>query len=205
MNGGARQSQGYINLRVGPDCIVGAVSPHQLFADYAQKTGRSSDICESYLGMMTAASMRSCAIASVELLNEKILVMATSGLGNLRRAGDKAEYRQLYSAINQVGTINLLVATSASLSPAAQAEALIIATEAKVAFLQQLGVVSAVSQLPATGTGTDSLAIVSPISTDKKQAVEFVGKHTVIGECLARAVMGALAESIGESECISHE
>jgi len=71
-------------------------------------------------------------------------------------------------------------------------ECIMMATEAKSACLQNLGVKSPVSGEIATGTGTDSCAIAC--GTGPK--VEYCGKHVLFGELLAKAVYKALKESL---------
>jgi iron complex transport system ATP-binding protein len=199
LNGGNCFADSYINLHVSPHCIVGVKTPREVFSSYFENQYKDVNIVDRTVGMMTAASMRSCRITASTIEGEKIIVMVTSGLGNLRCAGDQAEYRSLYSSPKKVDTINMLVATTANLSNAAKVEALMIATEAKVAALASLGLMSAVSNRPATGTGTDALAIVSPDyeshENQNTSSVDYVGKHTVFGETLARLVIKALRDS----------
>ena len=119
--------------------------------------------------------------------------MVTSGLSNPRRAGDYAEHIQMASHYNQVGTINIIVITSASLTGSALIEALLVTTEAKSAALQDAGIVSPVSNKPATGTGTDSAAVASgPGPGD----VKYCGKHVLFGELLGGSVIDAVSSSI---------
>ena len=72
-------------------------------------------------------------------------------------------------------------------------EALLIVTEAKSAALQDAKVLSPVSNTIATGTGTDSAAIVSGHGPDK---VGYCGKHVLFGEMLGRMVNEAVSASI---------
>lgn len=222
LNGGIQAVERYVNLHVSKECIIGKRSIASVFKEYfdaADKQltekieSKESDVSDSrIIGMMTAASMRSCRFAVANIFEHKISVMVTTGLGNLRCAGDRAEYRELYSKLDEIGTINIVVSTTAYLTPTAKIEALMMATEAKVAALTSLNLKSAVSDLPATGTGTDSVALISPSSLpvsglskndapqnyrpkEAKQSVQFVGKHTVFGETLARLISAAICDS----------
>ncbi|MGH1487077.1 MAG: adenosylcobinamide amidohydrolase [Cellvibrionaceae bacterium] len=200
LNGGYQQVKHYINLHVSPQCIVGVTTPESLFVSYCKPLALSVD---TSIGMMTAASMRSCCITTTEIEGQKIIVCVTTGLGNLRCAGDKAEYRHLYSPPKKIDTINMLIATSAALSPAAKVEALMIATEAKVAALDSLGLKSVVSGRLATGTGTDALAIVSPELKSNSRQIDYVGKHTLFGEALACLTIKAITHSASKDIAMS--
>jgi len=83
--------------------------------------------------------------------------------------------------------------TTAVLTAAAMIEAVITATEAKTAALQNLGIKSPVSQAPATGTGTDAIAIAGGRGPIK---VQYCGKHVIFGEILAKLVIEAVTASI---------
>ena len=145
------------------------------------------------VGMMTAASMDSYRMARATEKDVDIIVLVTTGLSNARRAGDYAEHRQIKPVVFDAGTINIICLTSIGMAPAAMIEAVMTATEAKAAALQNLDIKSPVSNEPATGTGTDSIAIaVNPIA----EKIQYCGKHVVFGEILARLVMEAVTSSV---------
>jgi adenosylcobinamide amidohydrolase len=76
------------------------------------------------------------------------------------------------------------------LSVAALAEALQLAVEARVLAVQQIGLMSVRSRLPATGTGTDCIVIAAPEgSADKRGLIAYTGKHTELGELIGRVVL----------------
>ncbi|MEM1155191.1 MAG: adenosylcobinamide amidohydrolase, partial [Pseudomonadota bacterium] len=124
---------------------------------------------------------------------EQMAVVVTSGLDTARRAGERAELRRLHQPLTQRGTINTAIVTSAQLEPQAMVEVLAVAVEAKVALLQELAVRSPVSGGLATGTGTDAIAVFSHLDG---QRVRFAGKHTLMGESVARAHISALRRSL---------
>ncbi|MCF6194093.1 MAG: adenosylcobinamide amidohydrolase, partial [Kangiellaceae bacterium] len=142
---------------------------------------------------MTAASMNSFCIeqSCVEGVDSTVLV--TTGISNARRAGDKADIQELLGASNKVGTINLILICSANLTDAAMIEAVMIATEAKVAALQDANILSPVSNRLATGTGTDAIAVVSG---DGPPKIEFCGKHVLLGEWIGHLVITAVTRSL---------
>jgi len=144
------------------------------------------------VGFMTAASMGSCRRSAREQDGLRVDVALTAGLGNARRAGDPADLRGVGQENLPAGTINILAVTNARLTDAAMLEALMIVTEAKAAVLQDLGVKSPVSGLTATGTGTDCAAV----ARGDGPRAPWCGKHVLLGEMLAQAVMEALTASV---------
>ena len=64
------------------------------------------------------------------------------------------------------GTINIFLITGQSLVPGAMAELMLTATEAKTAVLRDLMLGSSVSELLATGTGTDGMVIICDADRD---------------------------------------
>lgn len=228
LNGGQVDINRYINLHVSAKYAAPKQKPITPFNNYATKINRplnSSPQGNVAVGMMTAASMRSCCIAAADIHHEKIFVAVTTGLGNLRAAGDVAEYRELYSDPDEIGTINIVLGTSAILSEAAKIEALLMVTEAKVAALNMLALKSTLSKQAATGTGTDSTALItqdfkitnsaarsietnaqdgSKKGSDDKRVVNFVGKHTLFGEILARLVIAAITDSVAKKDHINN-
>ena len=69
------------------------------------------------------------------------------------------------------------------------------ATEAKTAALEDRGVRSTASpQLQATGTGTDSMIVVSGVDTDT--VIRHTGGHTKMGELIAVSTKIAVGEAL---------
>ena len=85
----------------------------------------------------------------------------------------------------------------ANLSPRALAKALITATEAKTAALQDLRVYSPHSLLPATGTGTDGVILVSHL---EGLVCKDVGTQSKLGEMLADAVKSGVKDALFKEE-----
>jgi adenosylcobinamide amidohydrolase len=95
--------------------------------------------------------------------------------------------------LTDMGTINIIVLVSAALTRPALVESVMLATEAKAAALQALGIKSPISNDTATGTGTDAIAIASgqgPIE------IPYCGKHVIFGEVLGRLVNEAVTASV---------
>jgi adenosylcobinamide amidohydrolase len=189
LNGGIVQASHLVNLRV-PKSGASLEAPEITLARYCVHAGWSGTI----VGMMTAASMDSFRIAKETVQDIDIVVLVTSGLSNPRRVGDRAEHRKMITQSEEIGTINIMVMTSTTLTGSAMVEALTIATEAKSATLQDAGIRSPVSNKIATGTGTDSIAIASGHGPE---TVRYCGKHVLFGEIMGSLVTDAVTSSIG--------
>ena len=192
LNGGWVRADAILNLRVpkhtqAPDEPLDP--PEKTLSRYCRNLGWDGKT----VGMMTAASLNSLRTARELIHGFEIGVMVTSGLSNPLRAGDPSGFPTTESTAYAAGTINTLIATSASLYPEAMVEAIVIATEAKAAALQAQAVKSRVSSAIATGTGTDAIAFTGG---DGPPAVRYCGKHTLFGEVLARLVIQATRASL---------
>jgi adenosylcobinamide amidohydrolase len=154
LNGGLVYADHLVNLKV-PKCLTAPSSPSLTLAKYCEDAHWDGN----NVGMMTAASMDSFRMAKQSPQGIDIVVLVTSSLSNPRRVGDRAEHRIMAAEPEEIGTINIIMITSAILTGAAMIEALLIVTEVKTAALQNTGIKSPVSDKIATGTGTDSVAV----------------------------------------------
>ncbi|WP_321368270.1 adenosylcobinamide amidohydrolase [uncultured Desulfuromusa sp.] len=188
LNGGIIHADHLVNLNV-PKHNQCTEPPEETLAQYCIASGWKG----TAVGMMTAASMDSFRMAKETVQDIDVVVMVTAGLSNARRIGDHAEHRFMVASPESPGTINIVVLTSAALTEAAGIEAVLMVTEAKSAALQNAGIKSAVSDGIATGTGTDSVAIVSGHGPE---TVRYCGKHVLFGEILGRMVTDTVAASI---------
>lgn len=188
LNGGIVQASHLVNLRV-PQHGTSLEAPEQTLEKYCADAGWRGTI----VGMMTAASMDSFRSARETVQGIDMVVLVTSGLSNPRRVGDRADYREMMTESKKIGTINIIAMTSAILTEAAMVEALMIVTEAKSAALQEAEVKSPVSCKLATGTGTDSIAVVSGHGPE---TMRYCGKHVLFGEVLGRLATDAVTSSI---------
>ncbi len=187
LNGGLQWADAVLNLRVPKH-----TDQHEPAETTLTRYGLSQGVAGKLVGMMTAASMDSYRLARREADGVEIQILATAGLSNARRAGDKAEYRHILSDPEEIGTINIILLTNVSLTPAAMVEAIMMVTEAKAAALQNAKVISPVSGEIATGTGTDSVVLINGFGPE----VKFCGKHVLFGELLADAVIEAVSGAI---------
>jgi adenosylcobinamide amidohydrolase len=137
--------------------------------------------------LYTGADMANLAYAERESDGFLVGVFATAGVkGNAQRASvDIGEY------VEQ-GTINLIILTNRKLAPEAMARALVTATEAKTAALEDLDIRSSYSGKPATGTGTDNVLVAEGSGVP----AAMTGGHVKLGELMAKAVYAAVREAI---------
>lgn len=186
LNGGLVSARALLNLRVDRNPTTPLLSPEQCLAQAQQRFGLATPC----VGMMTAASMDSLRSAKTQVGGENIAVFVSCGLSNARRAGDPCDWKPSHPA--PVGTINSVVITDFTLSTAGMVELHGLLSEAKAAVLQDLNITSPVSGGIATGTGTDACAIIGGHGAP----ATWLGKHTEVGETIAKLYMQALHSSI---------
>jgi len=142
----------------------------------------------SAVAMMTGANVGRAAYAFAGRGALGAGAWCTAGCTNALRVGDRATF-----GAAAPGTINLIVALNEPFDDSALAEAVQIATEARVVAVQAAKVASKRSGKPATGTGTDCLVVATPVG---KTAHRYCGKHTVAGELIGRAVLASCARAL---------
>ncbi|MDR1657506.1 MAG: adenosylcobinamide amidohydrolase [Deltaproteobacteria bacterium] len=196
--------------------LVAAVAPEDYHRSICTDFGLPAERC-ALLG--TAANMRLAAFRELSFRDLTVVAAVTGGVeGNAGRAGDPAygwegpngyealprtqEGEQLPAPADNIsdpspnpnaGTINILLFMNRALTPGALARSIITATEAKSVALQELNVNSRYSSGLATGTGTDQIGVAARLS-DSLPALTSSGKHSKLGELIARSVIEALKE-----------
>ena len=151
--------------------------------------------------LSTGANMNNLAIHEKMYQDRVVCCLATGGVGNALRTGvDETNWMEQEGTFTKThGTINIIILTNVTLSDGALVRAIITATEAKTATLQDLDVRSSISpENQATGTGTDNMIVVSGTDPDKK--VRFAGGHAKIGELIGVTTKIAVAETIKKHE-----
>lgn len=189
LNGGFKDVKHIVNLKV-PKKFCSAEKPDITLNNYCHQYGWQGITA----GMMTAASMKSMCMKQIKVENVDFIVVLTTGLSNPRRVGDYAEYRNLSPISVEHDTINIILISTATFTPTAMVEAIMIITEAKVAALQKANILSPISKDIATGTGTDSVIVASQKKAEI--GIEFCGKHTLTGELIGQLVIKAITDSI---------
>lgn len=149
--------------------------------------------------MSTAADMDNLAVVTRRHGPLTVSVLATAGAkSNAIRTGvDAGAYIEgANDEKTPAGTINIMVLANIELSDAALARALITITEGKTAALEDLKVPSSYTKdVQATGTGTDSIIVVSGTAAPR---ATYTGGHSRIGELIGKATYAAVVEALGK-------
>ncbi|TGC08164.1 adenosylcobinamide amidohydrolase [Methanolobus halotolerans] len=147
-------------------------------------------------GLLTAACMDNVAIATRSFRSVEVTAVVTGGIEvNGGRVGDPASYYQENGTYQFIkGTINTILIVGANLPEYSMNRAVVTATEAKTATLQQLMAPSRHSQGIATGSGSDMLAIVA----DRTSPILLTdaGKHSKLGEMIGLCVLEATQRAL---------
>lgn len=194
LNGGLCQARSLLNLKVDQYAKPPFAPPAQTLAAKANEL----ELPQPVTAMMTAASMKSLRHQHIQIANHTVQAWVTCGLSNLLRPGDPATCSEQpgQQSIPESGTINIWLHSSTALTPAAMAEALILLTEAKTTAVRDFQLKSRETGRDASGTGTDSHAVICPSAEKDTYASEYCGKHTPLGEAIGLAVYQAVSESI---------
>jgi adenosylcobinamide amidohydrolase len=144
------------------------------------------------IGFMTAAKLTHASIQGLDGDRFRLLCCATAGTRNAARAGDP---RATYSAYAP-GTINISLFVDGRLTESAMAGAIVTATEAKSAALQELGVTERETGRIATGTTTDAIAVCVSQRTGWGEPHAYAGSATSIGCSIGEAVFRAVHEAV---------
>lgn len=138
---------------------------------------------ERAVPFLTSRDIRHYQTATADVAGTRAEAIATVGLSNAERIG------QRQGAVTMAGTINIAVKINTPLSDAALLEVLSLTAKARTVAVMEHG-----PDLPAgraTGTGTDCIAIAAPPGP-KLHA----GMHTAIGEAVGRAVLHAVTHGV---------
>jgi ABC-type Fe3+-hydroxamate transport system substrate-binding protein/adenosylcobinamide amidohydrolase len=139
--------------------------------------------------LFTGADMDNLSVQEQQFKAMRVFALVTAGVRSnaVRMAEDIGAYYE-------PGTINMLILTNMRLTPRAMNRAVISATEAKTAALQDLDIRSSYTGLtnPATGTGTDNIIVVQGTGP----RIDNAGGHTKMGELIARAAYAGVREAV---------
>lgn len=137
--------------------------------------------------LMTGASMDNLVVSKARFKGLTVYALVTAGVrGNaLRMSSDEGLFYE-------PGTINIVLMANGKLT--SRARAVISATEAKTAALQDLDIRSGGNPLrwQATGTGTDEMIVVEGTGT----RLDNTGGHCKLGELIARAVYEGVNDAV---------
>jgi len=119
----------------------------------------------------------------------KVAALVTAGVRSnaVRMSSDEGKFYE-------PGTINIILMTNCRLTARAMSRAIITATEAKTAALQDLDIRSTHTGRfhQATGTGTDNIIVVEGDGV----RIDNAGGHSKMGELVAKAVYYGVMEAI---------
>lgn len=144
--------------------------------------------------MLTAARMDYFSLATLRDKDLVIDVITTGGVEKTAaRAGSPPVYGEDHGRFYPVGTINITAIIKGHLPPGIMARSFITITEAKTAALQDLGIADVNNGLPATGTATDGITLI----TDPSAApYTDAGTFAVMGSLLAQGVHQTVTRSL---------
>nr|WP_320160366.1 adenosylcobinamide amidohydrolase [uncultured Methanoregula sp.] len=193
LNGGYRKDLNavfnhQISLEACEVCHAGDGSVQQ----YLERVARDLRLDpETATGLITRAEMKNTAVVTESFRELSVTAIVTAGIArNGGRAGDPASYYENGDPAGPVGgTINTILLIDADLPEYAMTRAVMTATEAKTAALQQLMARSIYSTGIATGSGTDMIVIVADPGSSRH--LTNTGKHSKLGELIGRAVIQA--------------
>jgi ABC-type Fe3+-hydroxamate transport system substrate-binding protein/adenosylcobinamide amidohydrolase len=139
--------------------------------------------------LFTGADMDNLAIKRKRFNEMEVYALVTAGVQSnaLKTSSDEGRFYES-------GTINIILLPNTRLTPRAMTRAIISATEAKTAALQDLDIRSSYTPLihQATGTGTDNIIVVE----GKGTKIDNAGGHTKMGELIGKAVYNAVREAV---------
>ncbi|PJZ49286.1 adenosylcobinamide amidohydrolase [Leptospira saintgironsiae] len=170
-------------LKVSNADLNTEIIPEEFYRNRLVKIGEREEV----LGFMTSASLLDHSVSEKNFDGLHIRSIATVGLGNAVRVGDRPKQ------IRKVGTINLLIQTSETLTFSASIEAISIASEARTLAVLESEISIQSENNFATGTGTDCIGIISPVGTN---GIDYVGKHTSFGHLIGATVYEAVSQGI---------
>ncbi|OZB20489.1 MAG: hypothetical protein B7X55_00185 [Rhodobacterales bacterium 34-62-10] len=140
---------------------------------------------EQAVAMLTSRKIATFSVADANVEGITARAVSTVGLSNAVRAA--AEVHKPTKIRASYGTINIAVTLNYPLNDIGLIEAQSIATAARTAAVLESGAMT--TSGPATGTGTDCIAVAAPAGQDA-----FCGLHTPQGKAIASAVYSAVRE-----------
>ena len=139
--------------------------------------------------MFTGVDMDHLSIQRQAFREMTVYALVTAGANSnaLRAAMDTGGYYE-------PGTINIVLMSNMQLTPRAMTRAIISATEAKTAALEDLDIRSSFTPKVhgATGTGTDNVIVVQGTGS----VIDNAGGHTKLGELISRAVYQGVRKAL---------
>lgn len=182
-----------------PDPLSGNIMTLMKYTQFVKRLPATLGLRSRDLTFMsTAVNMEKVAFCEKSYGDFYVCCIATGGaLNNALRSGvDEGPWIEKKTGFQpKLGTINIILLTNVSLTWGAMARAIMTATEAKTAALQDLNYRSTPTpEIQATGTGTDSMIVVSGI--DSNIIISHTGGHTKMGELIGFTAKKAVTEAL---------
>ena len=187
----------------GAECRMRAPTYEEHMKIIAREIGLDPMTCA---GLSTAVQMKNAAFSEREYNGTKVTAIVTGGIDkNGGRAGDPADWdeRAFNGRAAVPGTINIILAVDSALSKGAMTKAVITATEAKTAAVQEYMCRSFYSEGLATGSGTDGIIVIS--RPQSEICLTDAGQHSKLGEMIGVTVKEALKRTMYLQTDISYE
>lgn len=178
--GGFRRIRHILNAHV--DKNYSAPDPQADLRALARRCGVEG----SFVGLLTAVYLRKARLAFFQADGLSVGALITAGMSNAAYAGVTLPFSY------QPGTINIILLLDANLTRAAMLNAVIPATEAKCAILNEMNIRTPDGD-PATGTSTDTVTVAT---TGRGELQSYAGTVTTLGWLIANAVRQSLRESL---------
>ena len=189
--GGRVSAERIVNWQVDRD--YGGFDPKRDLEDML--TSRWGYSPAAVVGLQTAAVIAGASVQEETGEGYRLSVCVTSGTGNAARAGVGRETYPAYTT----GTINTIIMVDGRLTFPAMLNAVITATEAKAAALQDSGISDPVSGRAATGTTTDVVLIGVSQAAASGPVHAYAGTATTIGDAIGRLVYASICEATRQS------
>ncbi len=182
-----------------PDPLSGNIMTLQKYAQFVKRLPATLGLRLSNLTFMsTAVNMEKVAFCEKTYEDFHVCCIATGGARNnaLRMGVDEGQWVERATGFQpKLGTINIILLTNVTLTWGAMARAIMTATEAKTAALQDLDYRSTPTpQVQATGTGTDNMIVVSGVNPNI--VISHTGGHTKMGELIGFTAKQAVTEAL---------
>lgn len=183
-----------VNPGVGKTCTYCSTSEDEKKIFTEKELGLNYD---KVAYMATIVSMDNAVVKTLSYDELVVTAVVTASLEvNGGRVGEEATSyeKRGKSTMLQPGTINTMVFSNSDMTPGCLARAIMTATEAKTAALQELMASSLRSTGIATGSGTDNIMVIA--NGESENCLTYAGKHGKLGELIGRTVMAAVKESL---------
>ncbi len=187
-NGGYGRRKSILNIKTSLEELK-VKTPDEVIIKYIKELNLDR---QSTAAMMTSAHLEYAQVIHSEREGIEVCSIVTAGTSNAINISETSYTPYAGSPINSPGTINIVVLTNMWLTEDCLVSSVISATESKTAALIDLNVKSVNGNKLATGTGTDSIVVIS----GTKGKIQYAGGHTVYGQLVGEVVYNAVYESL---------